>query len=93
MLEMLVLSLCVGRFECSEAWKAYYAQNKPMQSQIKILEHTMENEIGSENKQTIYAIMPLAMLAGGAQAKIKLLDNLYFNGGRANQNISFEVKF
>ena len=81
-LEAFVITMCLGRFECSETPRAYYLYNKDLQALVATAEENGKKLAGPiiVNYVVPYA-MPFAFIATGRKASVKLDRNWAYEMG------------
>lgn len=78
MLEVLVLSFCIGQFECGTALKAYYNEKPHLKSYARKKIRRARDMAGD---RLAYAVAPVVVLAAGGTAQIKISRQFSCGGG------------
>jgi hypothetical protein len=88
MLEILVLSLCLGQYECSAASKAYYAQHP----RLKVLAQSAERRLKKGTNETIlYTAPAIYALATGQPSQFRI--SKYFSCGGAASSVECKYTY
>lgn len=73
LLETFVIAMCVGGWECSQAPRAYYAQNKELQVMVGESEEKAKRIAGPfVSEYLIPYAMPIVYLSTGKTVRFKL---------------------
>ena len=80
--ELLVLGLCIGRYACNDAWKAYYSQNPAIKESVREVKKKTRRYVG----EYIYlAAAPLYLAASGRDYQIRIYKNI--SCGKDNDDV------
>jgi len=86
MLELLVASLCLGDYACSDAAKGYYASRPALRRFIVDTRHTVRDLVG---ETTMVVILPIASAAIKKQATVRLGRNTTLRVSEDDTTVSF----
>lgn len=94
LLEGFVISMCLSGYECDNAPRAYYLQNKELQQFVQRTEHTAKEMAGPfVTEYLIPYSMPYFLIISGQKGTIKITRNVSFTGGPNEGKLSFQWEF
>lgn len=94
MVELLIIAVCAGDYQCDQALKAYYAYRPEIQQTArkytKKATKKIEQEVG---EYVAFTVPALVMAASGKSYQIKITKTISFSLGRSSGNIIYGTEF
>lgn len=93
-LEGFVISMCLSGYECDNAPRAYYLQNKELQQLVQRTENKAKDIAGPfVTEYLIPYSMPYFLIVTGQKGTIKITRNVSFTGGPNEGKINLQWEF
>lgn len=89
MLELFIISLCIGDYACSDAIKAY----SKTQNGSRYINNAKKMAYEHVNKDAFVTIGTFVAAASNKKVKIKLTKNLIIEGNKDEMGIGFRYDF
>lgn len=94
LLETMIVSLCLGGYECSKAPQAYYLSNHNLRTWAKLTKDRYKEKIQQSQFETPIVVgLGAAFIVLGGKPRVKITNNISLKMSREKNEIVFTYAF